>query len=93
MTYPNSAGYYGLKMPSIFEEDITRYLDIDQLKQIVWDVAAFLNRDDQAFGYTGSYLSTGFEQWVNTLTQNQVIDLIRWLSEVLAAKANQPNEA
>lgn len=91
MPYPNPAGY-GLKMPSIFEEDITRYLDIDRLKQIVWDVAAFLNRDDQAFGCRTSYISTGFDEWVNTLPENQVIDLIRWLSEVLAAKSNPTNE-
>jgi deoxyhypusine synthase len=90
MTYPNPSGYYGLQMPEIFEQDITSF-DSDRLKQIVWDVTAFLNRDDQAFGYTGSYLSTGFDEWVNTLSETKVIDLIRWLSEVLSAKANKPN--
>jgi deoxyhypusine synthase len=86
MTYPNPSGYYGLQMPEIFEQDITSF-DSDRLKQIVWDVTAFLNRDDQAFGYTGSYLSTGFDEWVNTLSETKVIDLIRWLAELLAAKS------
>lgn len=90
MPYPNSAGYYSLPMPEIFEEQITSF-DSDQLMQTLWDVTAFLNRDDQAFGYTGSYLSTGFDEWVNTLTEIQVIDLIRWLAEVLSARANKPN--
>lgn len=85
MPFPNPSGYYGLPMPEIFEQDITSF-DSDRLKQIVWDVTAFLNRDDQAFGYTGSYLSTGFDQWVNTLTESQTVALIRWIAEILATK-------
>jgi len=88
MTYPNPAGYYGLKMNIIFQDDISNF-DSDRLKQTLGDLAAFLNRDDEAFGYQDSYTCTGFHQWVNTLPESQVIDLIRWIAELLAAKNNE----
>jgi len=81
----NTAGYYGLEMNIIFQDDISNF-DIERLNQTLWDLTAYLNRDDQAFAYQDSYTCTGFHKWVESLSESQTVALIRWIAEVLSTK-------
>jgi len=87
----NPAGYYGLEMNIIFQDDISNF-DSERLHQTLWDVTAFLNGDDQSFAYQDSYTCTGFKEWVNTLTESQIVALIRWLAEVLSTKYTKSHD-
>lgn len=83
MTYPNPAGYYGLKMPEAIESEITTFSK-DKLMQTFYDLASYYNRDYSSFAIESVYPSCDFDDFVNPLNQSELIALIRWVTERLA---------
>ncbi len=96
MTYPNPAGYYGLQMPEAIETEITA-LDRDDLQWFLTDLAAYLNRDDQAFAFESVYGTHSLDAFIEAINASDLIAIIRWVAERLAwmetqekAKDGQP---
>lgn len=58
-------------------------LDIDSLKQLVWDLSSYLNRDDQAFAYEGSFSSKAFIEYIRFCSDSQIVGLIIVVGTIL----------
>lgn len=69
----------------IVKEFITEFsgLDIDSLKQLVWDLSSYLNRDDQAFTYEGSFSSKAFVEYLHSCSDSQIVGLIIAVGTIL----------
>jgi len=96
MTHPNPAGYYSLSMPEAIEQEITQ-LSIEWLTRLNWRISAFL--DDilleglSVDGFdTFNENSPALEQWVNQCEEEQIINLLRWITERIAYLHTKANE-
>ncbi len=82
MTYPNPAGYYGLKMPEQFETEITS-LDYVELSEVLNDITYSLVPCGEVDVETG-HLSIEADEYIRSLDPEPRIALIRWIAERLA---------
>ncbi len=85
MTYPNPAGYY-LPLPETYEAEI-RELQFTELAVLTNNITFSLTPcggDD----IVTDDLSIEADQYLNSLTTESRISLIRWLSERLSYLAN-----
>lgn len=80
MTFPNPANFY-LPTPEQFEAEVTA-LDQEHLAVLQLDLAELLTDPTEFF--VSNDLSDEFDHWASTLSQAQLIDLIRWIAERLA---------
>lgn len=87
MTSHNPAGYYGLKLRADLENEVNS-LDKADLELLLLDLAAYLNRDDEEFGFESAYASVELDTYIEDLKYSDLIAFIRWVAEILAVKAN-----
>lgn len=87
MTCPQLAGYYGLELREDLENEVTA-LDKDDLELMLLDLASYLNRDDEDFGFESVYASIDLDDYIEALKYSDFITFIRWIAELLAVKAN-----
>lgn len=88
--FPNPANYY-LPMPEQLELEVCK-LDHQGLARLNWRLSALLDDviyeemeiDEDTEFLTYQEMSSDFEQWVLTLTPDQIINLTRWVTERLA---------
>ena len=86
MPSPNPAGYYSLDIPEQFETEINT-LSLSNLAFLNYELADFLYdvlpaEADEEFRSTN--LSGQADQWINNLQADELINLIRWITERLA---------
>jgi hypothetical protein len=80
MTFPNPANYY-LPTPQQFEAEITA-LDQDALGNYLSELAYLVPTGNGFF--VSEDLSDDCDSWVSSLSEAQLVDLIRWVAERLA---------
>jgi len=91
MTFPNPAGYY-LPMPEQFEREVES-LPLQKLQRLNLDVSESisclfeLEEDQTSEGFTFYFygVSRDFDFWASSLPIGKLIDLQRWITELMAA--------
>lgn len=87
MTSHNPAGYYGLEIPDIYQNEIDE-LTCSALIEVAHEITTAIAKQTE---FTSTHLCYGFDGYIENFTIKDKISLLRWITEIILLKFLQQN--